>query len=105
MSGFAASDEKKTDAVMDFSSSSMPALAAACLTMAWVFWRGALIEVWQTIFSFLSPLARMPSAPFFQPADSRIWLAFSTLNSARFALDAYFDGAFRKLGVVWPPRP
>src|SRR5207249_5123125 len=45
MSGLAASEEKKTDAVTDFSSSSMPALAAACLTMAWVFWRGALIDV------------------------------------------------------------
>ena len=46
MSGLAASEEKKTDAVTDFSSSSIPALAAACLTMAWVFWRGALIDVW-----------------------------------------------------------
>ena len=39
-------DEKNTDAVTDFSSRSMPALAQACLTIAWVFWRGALIEVW-----------------------------------------------------------
>ncbi len=46
MSGFAGSDEKNTDAVTDFSSISIPALAAAALTIAWVFWRGALIEVW-----------------------------------------------------------
>ena len=46
MSGLATSDEKYTDAVTDLSSISMPALAAACLTMAWVFWRGALMEVW-----------------------------------------------------------
>jgi hypothetical protein len=31
----------------------MPALWQACLTIACVFWRGALIEVWNTSFSFL----------------------------------------------------
>jgi hypothetical protein len=45
MSGLAASEEKKTEAVIDFSSNSMPALAAACLTIACVFCRGALIDV------------------------------------------------------------
>src|SRR6266404_9907009 len=105
MSGLAASEEKKTDAVTDFSSSSMPALAAACLTLAWVFWRGALIDVWETIFNFLSPLARIPSAPRFQPAASRTWFALSTLNSHRVFLDAYFGGELRKFAVAWPPRP
>ena len=61
----------------------MPALAAACLTICWFFWRGALIEVWKTILSRLPSLSRMPSAPRFQPAASRIWLALSTLNSQR----------------------
>ena len=46
----------------------MPAFWQACLTIAWVFCRGWLIEVWKTNFSFLPSLARMPSAPFFQPA-------------------------------------
>jgi hypothetical protein len=45
VSGFAASEEKNTDATTDFSSISMPTLAAACLTMAWVFCRGALTDV------------------------------------------------------------
>ena len=42
----AGSVEKYTAGTTDFSSISIPILAAACLTMAWVFWRGALIEVW-----------------------------------------------------------
>ena len=46
VSRLAGSDEKNTEATTDLISISMPALAAACLTMAWVFWRGALIEVW-----------------------------------------------------------
>ena len=59
----------------------MPALVQASLMMAWHFWRGPLTEVWYTNFSLTLPLARMPSAPFFQPAASRIWLAFSGLYS------------------------
>ncbi len=59
----------------------MPALVQASLMMACVFWRGWLTEVWKTNLSLTLPLARMPSAPFFQPAASRIWLALSTLNS------------------------
>ena len=39
VSGFPGSLPKYTEATTDFSSISMPALAAACLTMAWVFWR------------------------------------------------------------------
>jgi hypothetical protein len=46
VSGLPASEEKKTEAVTDFSSTSMPAFAHACLTIAWFFWRGALIDVW-----------------------------------------------------------
>ena len=46
MSGFATSEEKNTDAVTDLISTSIPAFWQACLTIAWVFCRGALIEVW-----------------------------------------------------------
>ena len=35
----AGSVPKKTEATTDLISMSIPALAAACLTMAWVFWR------------------------------------------------------------------
>jgi hypothetical protein len=42
----ATSEEKYTEAVTDLSSTSMPAFWNACLTIAWVFWRGVLIEVW-----------------------------------------------------------
>src|SRR5256885_1793472 len=68
VSGFATSDEKYTDAVTAFSSTSIPAFWHACLTIAWVFWRGALVEVWKTSFNCLPSLARMPSDPRFQPA-------------------------------------
>src|SRR5262245_49880040 len=105
MSGFATSEEKKTDATTDLISMSMPARWAACLTMAWVFWRGWLIEVWYTNFSFLPSFARIPSDPFFQPAASRIWLALSTLYSHFMFLDETRDGALRKLAVVRPRRP
>jgi hypothetical protein len=40
------SDEKNTEACTVFSSTSMPALAQACLTMAWIFWRTELMDVW-----------------------------------------------------------
>src|SRR6185503_20940643 len=63
VSELAASELKNTEATTDFSSSSMPALAAACLTMACVFCRGALIEVWKTNFSRLPSLTRTPSGP------------------------------------------
>ena len=46
VSGLAGSDEKNTDATTDFSSSSIPAFAQACLTIACVFCRGALMDVW-----------------------------------------------------------
>ena len=46
MSGLAASDEKYTDGVTDLMSTSIPALAQACLTICWFFWRGALMDVW-----------------------------------------------------------
>jgi hypothetical protein len=49
--------------------------------MAWVFCRGALIEVWNTILSLVPSFARMPSGPRFQPACSSSALALSTLNS------------------------
>src|SRR5205823_2974550 len=68
VSGFPSSAEKYTDAVTAFSSTSIPAFWHACLTIAWVFWRGALVEVWKTSFSCLPSLARMPSDPRFQPA-------------------------------------
>jgi hypothetical protein len=46
VSGLATSDEKNTDAVTDFNSISIPAFWQACLTIAWFFCRGWLIEVW-----------------------------------------------------------
>ena len=46
----ATSEEKNTDAVTDFSSTSMPARWQACLMIAWVFCRGVLMEVWKTSF-------------------------------------------------------
>ena len=49
----------------------MPALLQALLMMAWVSWRGLLTEVWKTNFSFVPPLARMPSLPRSQAAASR----------------------------------
>ena len=45
---------------------SMPALPQACLTIAWFFWRGALIEVWSAILGrlpILTPDALRPSLP------------------------------------------
>jgi ABC-type dipeptide/oligopeptide/nickel transport system permease component len=44
VSGLATSDEKNTDAVTALISISMPAFWQACLTIAWFFWRGWLIE-------------------------------------------------------------
>ena len=83
----------------------MPALAAACLTICCAFWRGALMEVWSSIRSRLPSLARMPSAPRFQPAASRIWLARSTLNSQRVFGDTKRAGPLRKLAVGAARRP
>src|SRR6188474_1533138 len=77
VSGFATSLEKYTEATTLFSSTSMPAFWHACFTIAWHFWRGALIEVWKTNLSFLPPFSRMPSEPFFQPAFSRMSAALS----------------------------
>src|SRR5262245_60870237 len=45
VSALAGSDEKNTEATTDFSSTSRPALAQACLTMAWFFWRSELVDV------------------------------------------------------------
>src|SRR2546422_8424651 len=48
-----------------------------------------------TSLSFLPSFALMPSAPRFQPAPSRIWLALSTLNShfVFFETNQILDGA------------
>ena len=46
VSGFPGSLPKYTEATTDLSSISIPAFAAACFTMAWVFCRTGLIEVW-----------------------------------------------------------
>src|SRR4029450_843127 len=68
VSTLAPSEEKYTDAHTDLSSTSIPALAHACLTMACVFWRGALMEVWNRSFRRLPALTPMPSAPRLYPA-------------------------------------
>ena len=101
----ATSEEKYTDAVTDFSSISIPAFWQACLTIAWVFWRGALIEVWNTSFSLLPSLARMPSGPRFQPASSSSWFAFSILNSHCVFFETKRGGLLTKLPVAMPVRP
>ncbi len=94
LSGLASSEPKKTDATTVFSSMSIPALSAPCLMMACSFCRSGLIEVWSRNFSRLPSLARIPSAPRFQPASSRTSLAFSTLNSHR----VFFD--WKRLGAL-----
>jgi hypothetical protein len=71
-------------------------LAQACLTMACVFCRGALIAVWKTKRRRLPSLTRMPSAPRRQPAASRTWFALSMLNSHRVFLDCKRGGAFTR---------
>ena len=83
----------------------MPAFWHACLTIAWVFWRGALIEVWKTSFSFLPSLARMPSGPRFHPASSSIWFALSTLNSHFVLVETKRGGLLMTLPVAIPMRP
>ena len=69
--GVGGSEEKNTDATTDLSSISMPGLGRRLLDDGLVFCRGALMEVWNRILSRLPSLARMPSAPRFQPAASR----------------------------------
>ena len=105
VSQFAGSEAKNTDATTDLISTSMPAFAQACLTIACVFCRGALVDVWYTILRRLPSLARMPSAPRFHPAWSSSALALSTLNSHFMLPDRNFAGAFRKLALVRPCRP
>src|SRR5262249_39687845 len=105
VSGFPGSEEKNTEPTTDFSSTSKPARVMACLTMAWVFCRGALTEVWKRTFRRLPSLLRTPSAPRFHPAASRIWFALSGLNSHFVLVDRTRGGAFRKLAVAWPSRP
>jgi hypothetical protein len=83
----------------------MPAFWQACLMIAWVFWRGALIDVWNTNFSLVSPFARTPSEPRFQPAASSTLFAFSTLNSQRVFFELKRWGLFRKFAVARPVRP
>src|ERR1700682_2995920 len=105
VSGLATSEEKYTEATMDFSSTSMPAFWQACFTTAWHFWRGALIEVWYTNLSFLPFLARTPSAPFFQPAASSTWFALSMSYSHFCCGERKRGGLARKLRVAIPVRP
>src|SRR5712692_9439991 len=106
VSVLAGSDEKKTEATTDFSSTSSPALAHACLTMAWFFWRSEFVEVWNTSLIRLPSLpTRTPSAPRLYPASSRSRLALSTLNSHLVFFERNFSGMFRKLAVTWPVGP
>src|SRR6201996_3074110 len=105
VSGLVRSDEKNTEACPVFSSSSMPALPHACLTMACTFWRTELIEVWKTSFRRLPSLARTPSPPRFQPAASSSALALSTLNSDAIALLLYGAGLLSALAVAVAARP
>ena len=73
----------------------MPARAAACFTIACVFCRSALADVWYSILSRLPSFVRIPSLARFQPAASRIWFAFSTLNSHRMFGERNRVGPFR----------
>ena len=101
----AASEEKNTEPVTDFSSISMPALAAACLMIAWVFWRGALIEVWNSSFKRLPSLTRTPSEPLAQPASSRSALALAGSNAKRVPFETKRSGPLTVLAVGFPVRP
>ncbi len=79
--GDVAGEERR--ATTDFGPSSMAAFWRACVTMTWFFGHGTLVEVWTTSLSGLPPFSRMPLAPSFQPAFSKISIASSTLNSKR----------------------
>ena len=70
----------------------MPAFCAACFTIACVFWRGWLIEVWKPSFSRLPSFTRTPSAPLTQPAFSRSAAALSGLNSYRVVFERKRSG-------------
>jgi len=63
--------------------------------IACVFCRAELMDVWKTSLRRLPSLARIPSAPRFQPAWSRAWLALSALNSHRVLGERNREGAFR----------
>jgi len=60
----------------------MPAFWQACLTMAWTFCRGALVEVWKRNLILRPAFSRTPPAPV-PAAWSRTALALSMLNSHR----------------------
>ena len=84
-----------TDTTIDFSSISMPALAAACFTMAWFFWR-RLID----LVEHLQPLAVLRADPVGAPLPAGLvedGFALSTLNSQR-SWASEPVGAFRS----WP---
>jgi hypothetical protein len=105
VSGLAVSEEKNTDPTTDFSSTSMPAFWQACLTMAWVFCRGRIDRGLVDELQRLAVLGANAVAPFFQPAASRIWLAFSMLNSNLVFFDRKRSGLLRKFAVAKPVRP
>src|SRR4051812_49080039 len=81
VSGLRSSHEKYTEATTPFRPRSKLASSEASLMIAWLFWRGALIEVWTTSLTCLPPCPRSPTAPFFQPPSAGSLFALSTLNS------------------------
>ena len=78
----------------------MPARAQACLITVCTFCLSLLVVVWNTSFSFTPALARMPSAPFIQPAASSTWLALAMLNSGIAAVPRKRGGLFSTLAVI-----
>src|SRR5574341_100710 len=81
VSGLARSLEKNTPACTAFNSTRIPSFSQLCFTISWVFCRTGLTLVWYTTDILTPPLARIPSAPFAQPASSSNLLALSRLYS------------------------
>ena len=63
MSTLLTSEEKKTEAGIAFTSISMPARAADCLTTIWIFCTVALAAAWNSKRMRRPSLARTPSGP------------------------------------------
>src|SRR5262245_31239349 len=105
VSALLGSAEKNTEAGMDFTSTSMPARATACLTTIWIFWTLEFVAAWKRGLSRLPSLARTPSAPRAHPDSSRMRLALSTLKSHHVFRERKRSGALRKFEAICPLRP
>jgi len=75
-------EEKKMLDNTAFSSTSMPALWAACLKTVCTFCVSEFTAPWNSSFRRLPSFSRTPPRPVFQPASSSNATAFARLNSA-----------------------